>query len=353
MFDIVIFTSQNRNYTTHASQNFESIVRTLTSHNGLPYLNLVNFKCMKQLPELIDEFLEYLEIERNCSKLTIRDYRHYLKSFEKWFTQHGGNIKDLDLATVRKYRVYLSNRADEKGMTLKRITQNYYVIALRSFLRYLIKNDIETLEPSKIDLPKAESRSLKFLEKDQVDRLVMAADTSKIEGKRDRAILELLFSTGLRVSELVALNRDKINLDRREFGVIGKGGKARVVFLSKRAKEWLGKYFRMRNDPYRPLFIRYSGPKAKDGLTDEKSRLSVRSVERLIEKYRKKAGILFRIGPHILRHSFATDLLQQGADIRSVQEMLGHKNIATTQIYTHVTNIRLREVHEKYHSGNK
>src|SRR3989344_1454203 len=228
MFDIVIFTSQNRNYTTHASQNFESIVRTLTSHNGLPYLNLVNFKCMKQLPELIDEFLEYLEIERNCSKLTIRDYRHYLKSFEKWFTQHGGNIKNLDLATVRKYRVYLANRADEKGMTLKRITQNYYVIAPRSFLRFLLKNEYKTLEPSKIDLPKAESRSLKFLEREHIDRLVTAVDTSKEDGIRDRAILEMLFSTGLRVSELVKLNHGQINIDRREFGIIGKGGRARV-----------------------------------------------------------------------------------------------------------------------------
>ena len=181
---------------------------------------------MTSLPELIDQFLEYLEIEKNCSKLTIRDYRHYLKSFNNWLstTLPDKTIGDLDLATVRKYRVYLANRADEKGFTLKRITQNYYVIALRSFLRYLIKNDISTLEPSKIDLPKAESRSLRFLEREQVERLVTATDTSKEEGIRDRTILELLFSTGLRVSELVRLNRDQINLDRKEFGVIGKGG---------------------------------------------------------------------------------------------------------------------------------
>src|SRR3989338_2871186 len=352
MFDIVISMSHNQNYTTHASQNFESIVRTLTSHNGLPYLNLVNFKCMKQLPELIDEFLEYLEIERNCSKLTIRDYRHYLKSFEKWFTQHGGNIKNLDLATVRKYRVYLSNRADEKGMTLKRITQNYYVIALRSFLRYLIKNDIETLEPSKIDLPKAESRSLKFLEKDQVDRLVMAADTSKIEGKRDRAILELLFSTGLRVSELVALNRDKLNLDRREFGVIGKGGKARVVFVSERSASSLEDYLKSREDIHNPLFIRYSGREIPENW-GEKMRLTARSIERIVKKYVRAARLPVDATVHTLRHSFATDLLTNGADIRSVQEMLGHKNISTTQIYTHVTNKQLRDVHKSFHSGNK
>ena len=178
-------------------------------------------------------------------------------------------------------------------------------------------------------------------------------DTSEIIGLRDRAILEVLFSTGLRVSEMVALNRDQINFQTGEFGVIGKGGKARVVFLSKHAKDRLQRYFQKRDDPYHALFIRYSGPKAPEGLTDEKLRLSVRSVERSIDKYRKKAGILFRIGPHVLRHSYATDLLSHGADLRSVQEMLGHKNISTTQIYTHVTNYRLREIHEKFHSGNK
>src|SRR3990172_7126656 len=171
------------------------------------------------LPELIDQFFEYLEIEKNCSKLTIRDYRHYLETFSDWFssTLPNKSIEGLDVATIRKYRVFLANRADEKGLTLKRITQNYYIIAVRSFLRFLIKNDYKTLEPSKIDLPKAESRSLKFLERDQVDRLVTSADTSKEQGMRDRAILELLFSTGLRVSELVKLNRDQINFQRREF----------------------------------------------------------------------------------------------------------------------------------------
>ena len=174
------------------------------------------------LPQLIDEFLEYLEIEKNCSKLTIRDYRHYLKMFNNWLVTSlpGKGIEDLDLGTIRKYRIYLANRADDKGLTLKRVTQNYYVIALRSFLRFLIKNDYKTLEPSKIDLPKTESRLLKFLEREQIDRLVTAIDTSKEEGLRDRAMLELLFSTGLRVSELVKLNRDTINLERRE----GAGG---------------------------------------------------------------------------------------------------------------------------------
>lgn len=308
----------------------------------------------KDLPTLVDEFLEYLEIEKNCSKLTIRDYRHYLKSFSDWFSKNSTskNISDLDLSTVRKYRVYLSNRTDAKSMTLKRITQNYYVIALRSFLRYLIKNDIKTLEPSKIDLPKAESRSLKVLEKDHVDRLIIAADTSKVDGLRDRAILELLFSTGLRVSELVSLNRDKINLDRREFGVIGKGGKSRLVFISDRSATSLEAYLKTREDVFNPLFIRYSGRENLEN-RGEKMRLTVRSIERIVKKYVRLARIPIDASVHTLRHSFATDLLSNGADIRSIQEMLGHKNISTTQIYTHVTNKQLKDVHEAFHSGNK
>ncbi|MDO8620773.1 MAG: tyrosine-type recombinase/integrase [Candidatus Levybacteria bacterium] len=306
------------------------------------------------LPALIDQFLEYLEIEKNCSKLTIRDYRHYLEVFANWHssTQGDKSIGSLDLATVRKYRVYLANRVDAKGLTLKRVTQNYYVIALRSFLRFLIKNDIKTLEPSKIDLPKTESRSLKFLEKEQVDRLVTACDTSKEEGIRDRTILELLFSTGLRVSELVKLNRDQINLDRREFGVIGKGGRARIVFVSDRAAQWITNYLKKREDVFKPLFIRYSGKVIEDN-GGEKMRLTARSIERIVKKYVRAVRLPVDATVHTLRHSFATDLLTNGADIRSVQEMLGHKNIATTQIYTHITNKQLREVHQAFHSGNK
>lgn len=309
---------------------------------------------MKQLPGLIDEFLEYLEVERNCSKLTIRDYRHYLEIFNDWVTTSLSSkpIKDLTIQDVRKYRVFLSNRVDKKGLTLKRITQNYYVIALRSFLRFLLKNDHETLEPSKIDLPKAESRSLKFLDRDQIDRLVISINTKKPEGKRDRAIVELLFSTGLRVSELISLNRDKINLERREFGVIGKGGRARVVFISDRAATWLSEYLKTREDIYNPLFIRYSGREIPEA-RGEKMRLTARSVERIVKKYVRRARLSVDATVHTLRHSFATDLLTNGADLRSVQEMLGHKNISTTQIYTHITNKQLRDVHEAFHSGNK
>ncbi|HSW97543.1 MAG TPA: tyrosine-type recombinase/integrase [Candidatus Saccharimonadales bacterium] len=307
-----------------------------------------------ELDKQINEFLEYLEVEKNSSKLTIRDYRHYLESFLKWYssTLPGKTISDLDLGTVRKYRVYLANRVDEKGRTLKKVTQNYYVIALRSFLRFLIKNDHKTLEPSKIDLPKTESRSLKFLEREQIDRLVTMPDTSKEEGVRDRTILELLFSTGLRVSELVKLNHEQINIERREFGVIGKGGRARVVFISDRAAEWIDRYVKMRTDVFKPLFIRYSrGVEEEDD--GERMRLTVRSVERIVKKYTQMARLPVDATVHTLRHSFATDLLTNGADLRSVQEMLGHKNIATTQIYTHVTNKQLRDVHKAFHSGNK
>lgn len=306
------------------------------------------------LPDLINQFLEYLEIEKNSSKLTIRDYHHYLETFAQWFQKNypEKSIQDLNLDIIRRYRVFLSNKTDPKGQTLKKVTQNYYVIALRSFLRYLIKHDVKTLEPSKIDLPKTESRSLKFLERDQVDRLVTMADTSKIDGLRDRAIMELLFSTGLRVSELVKLNHDQINLERREFGVIGKGGRSRIVFISERAAEWLSRYLSERTDTYKPLFIRYSG---REDPSDhgEKMRLTPRSVERMIKKYVRLARLPVDATVHTLRHSFATDLLTNGADIRSVQEMLGHKNIATTQIYTHITNKKLREIHNSFHSGNR
>lgn len=314
------------------------------------------------LAELIEQYLEYLEIEKNCSKLTIRDYKHYLEVFREWHSPSAGSgqalpspsrsIKDLTLADVRKYRVHLANHTDIKGNTRKKVTQNYYVIALRSFLRFLIKNDVETLEPSKIDLPKTESRSLKFLERDQVERLVAMPDTSKEAGIRDRAILELLFSSGLRVSELVSLNQDKINLERREFGVIGKGGKGRIVFISDRAADWIKRYLDIRTDSFKPLFIRYAKA-VEESDNGEKMRLTVRSIERIVKKYTKLARLPVDATVHTLRHSFATDLLMNGADIRSVQEMLGHKNIATTQVYTHITNKQLRDVHKAFHSGNK
>ncbi len=306
------------------------------------------------LKELIQDYLEYLEVERNASKLTIRDYKHYLDSFDEWYTTNypEKTFEDLDLQIIRRYRIHLVNKTDENGIPIKKVTQNYYVIALRSFLKYLIKNDYKTVEPTKIELPKTESRSLKFLDREHIDKLVTAPDTSSEEGLRDRAILELLFSTGLRVSELVKLNHDQLNFERREFGIIGKGGRARVVFLSDRAVKWIRRYLDNRTDPYRPLFIRYSG--SIDSTNDgESMRLTVRSVQRIVKKYVQKARLPVDASVHTLRHSFATDLLSNGADLRSVQEMLGHKNIATTQIYTHVTNKQLKDVHKSFHSGNK
>ena len=296
------------------------------------------------------EFLEYLEVERGSSPLTIRNYRHYLSRFCQWMAKENirQELKDINQDIVRSYRVYLSRLSDGKGGTLSRKTQGYHAIALRSFLKWLIKNDAKVMAPEKIDLPKIDERQIKFLSGEEVDRLLNAPPQDKISGKRDKAILEVLFSTGLRVSELTKLDRDKVDLDRREFGIVGKGGKARVVFLSTRAAEWIKKYLNAREDKYKPLFIRHKG-KVDPTTPDNKVRLTVRSVQRMIKKYSRKMKLTIDATPHVLRHSFATDLLMAGADIRSVQEMLGHKNIQTTQVYTHVTHKHLKDIHEHFH----
>jgi len=303
------------------------------------------------LPEAIDRYLEYLEVERNTSKLTIRNYRHYLTRFLSYLSaQHPSIVSPGQVSSeaVRQYRLFLSRYADDRGTPIKRVTQNYHLIALRAMLRYLIRQDVVTLNPEKIELSKTESRSLKFLEREQVDRLLQQPEISTIQGLRDKAIMEMLFSTGLRVSELVKLNRDSMNLDRREFGVIGKGQRARVVFMSDGACEWVERYLANREDDAKPLFIRYSG-RTNEQKGEEALRLTARSVERIVEKYVKKARLPVKITPHGMRHSFATDLLFNGADLRAIQEMLGHKNISTTQIYTHVTNPQLKEIHHKFH----
>lgn len=310
------------------------------------------------IKEAILRFLEYSELDRNLSLKTVKMYGYYLQFFQGWVLAQTNlqdyEVEKIDEEMIRNFRLYLSHNYKNpfKG-NLKRQTQNYFLVALRSLFRYLLKQKVSALSPDMIELGKLRDRNIKFLKDDELERLFRSVDTTTEAGVRDRTILEVLFSTGLRVSELAGLDREKVNLDSGEFGVIGKGGKLRVVFLSNKAKEWLQKYLALRKDPYSPLFIRYSGPKGEEVLTNQKKRLSVRSIERLVDKYRKKSGILDKIGPHALRHSFATDLLSHGADLRSVQEMLGHKNIATTQIYTHVTNARLKEVHEKFHSGNK
>jgi site-specific recombinase XerD len=303
-----------------------------------------------QISRKIEDFLIYLEVEKGSSPLTIRNYRHYLLRFLDWLRSEGIRLelRDINPELVRQYRIYLSRKSDGKGGTLSRKTQGYHVIALRSFLRWLIKNDYEVMSPDKIDLPKIPDRQVKFLSGEQVDRLLNAPSLSKINGKRDKAILEVLFSTGLRVSELVNLNRDRVDLKRREFGIVGKGGHARVVFLSNRAAEWVNKYIKARNDKYKPLFIRHKG-KVDPATSGENMRLTARSVQRMIKKYTRKVKITVDVTPHVLRHSFATDLLMAGADLRSVQEMLGHKNVQTTQIYTHVTQKHLKNIHEAFH----
>ncbi len=324
---------------------------------------------MTNLFTYIDDFLEFLEVEKNVSPLTIRNYKHYLMRFANWYkessplpapdclpTQSGvgrqsglSGVSQINSDTIRHYRLYLTRLTDTHNLTLKRVTQNYHLIALRAFLRFLVKKDIKTLAPEKIDLGKTESHSLKFLNKDQLTRLVNQPDIATVFGLRDKAILELLFSTGLRVSELVKLNRDQIDFTTREIGIIGKGGRARVVFISDAASKWLQRYLSYREDKYKPLFVRYSGKKVTKDQGEEGIRLSARSIQRSVEKYVKKAKLPIKITPHGLRHTFATDLLTAGADIRAIQEMLGHKNISTTQIYTHVTNPQLKQIHKKFH----
>lgn len=303
------------------------------------------------LTELLTEFYEYLEIERNVSPLTIRNYKHYLNRFVSWFQGASSTLQPsaIDQNTIRRYRLFLSRYVDADGLTLKRITQNYHLIALRSFLKFLARRDVKTLSAEKIELGKAESRSLKFLARDQVARLLSQPIISEIAGLRDKALMELLFSTGLRVSELVKLNRDQINFDTREIGIIGKGRRPRVVFVSDSAADWVKRYIQERTDTMKPLFIRYGGNKHEPINNGENYRLTSRSVQRTIEKYVKKAKLPIKITPHGLRHTFATDLLSAGADLRAIQEMLGHKNIATTQVYTHVTNPQLKKIHQKFH----
>jgi site-specific recombinase XerD len=309
-----------------------------------------------ELESKVNEYLEYLEVEKGSSPLTVRNYKHYLNRLVSWLRNEGIrlNLVDINPEVIRQYRVYLSRipvlKATKgvKSDVLSRKTQGYHMIALRSFLRWLTKNDYKVMSPDKIDLPKVDDRQVKFLSGEQIDRLLNAPTLSKINGKRDKAILEVFYSTGLRVSELVKLDRDKIDLERREFGIIGKGGKARVVFLSTRAVEWIKKYIVARRDHYKPLFIRHKG-KIDPSTPDEKMRLNVRSVQRMIKKYARKIKLPVDVTPHVIRHSFATDLLMAGADIRSVQEMLGHKNIQTTQIYTHVTHKHLKDIHSAFH----
>ena len=252
---------------------------------------------------------------------------------------------------IRKWRLWLNRLGTNSSDELSKVTQNYHLIALRSFLRYCAKRDIPALSPDKIELARTFRKQVTWLTPEEVDRLFSQPDTSSLIGLRDRAILELLFSSGLRVSELVGLNRDHINLKRREFMVRGKGQKDRPVFISDEAASWIEQYINKRGDNAKPLFIRYSGHKQADQAGDY-SRLTARSIQRLVARYALLAGITKHVSPHTMRHSYATDLLMNGADLRSVQAMLGHSNISTTQIYTHVTDPHLKAVHDKFHRHN-
>lgn len=292
------------------------------------------------------DFLEYLEIEQNRSQKTIQNYDHYLTRL----IDFAGEIKiiDIDGEMIRKWRLWLNRLGTNTSDELGKSTQNYHLIALRSFLKYCARRDIPALTADKIELSRTKRKQVTFLTEEELARVFEEPDVTTLAGLRDRAILELLFSSGLRVSELTGLNRDHINLKRREFMVRGKGEKDRPIFISEDAANWVTQYIDKRQDTAKPLFVRYSGSKKVD-LSGNFHRLTPRSVQRLVARYALLAGITKHVSPHTMRHSFATDLLMNGADLRSVQAMLGHSNIATTQIYTHVTDPHLKSVHERFH----
>ncbi len=329
--------------------------------------------------DLKTRFLEYLEIEKGRSRKTTENYNHYLDRFLDWSKiNRPAEITD---ELVSRYRLYLNRSVDNSGKGLKKATQNYYVIALRSFLKYLAKRDIRTLQAEKVEISKVSRKEVEFLRSEEVARILAAADGNSFKSLRDRAILELLFSSGLRVSELTNLNRDRLDLKAQEFSVRGKGDKIRVVFVSDTAKQALQRYLDKRMDIDSAVFVRdakalekFEKKRQTQGLSLRKNkrnisvgtdlvsvqkkkndglRLTPRSIQRIVKYYAAKAGIIKDVHPHTFRHSFATDLLINGADIRSVQSMLGHSSITTTQIYTHVTNTQLKEVHKAFHGKKK
>lgn len=303
-----------------------------------------------KLSDAIDDFITHCEIGKYQSRKTVENYRHYLKRFED-FAKPKLDVAKIDNTLMKKYRLYLHNLyIAGQGINLSVKTQQYHLIALRALLKHMAKNDIETLSAEKIELPKVEQRQVDVLTRDEVETLFASIDVTKRNGLRDIAILHLLYSTGLRVSELSNLNRDDIAFDRGEFRVRGKGRKLRIVFISDAAKQHLKAYIQARNDNGKPMFLSNSNRSVEEITTlGENRRLQPQAIERIVRKCAQAAGILKKVTPHTLRHTFATELLKNGADIRSVQEMLGHASITTTQIYTHLTNARLKEVHEKYH----
>ena len=299
------------------------------------------------MSELLLDYIEHLEVEGGRSAHTAENYTLYLERFVE-FTKDIA-VDKITSEVIRKYRLWLNRYKNNNDDELATITQSYHLIALRGFLGYLSKRDIPSLSPDKIELPKVSRRQVTFLHYDEIERMLTQIDTMSETGLRDRAIIELLFSSGLRVSELVNLDREHVNTVRREFMVRGKGQKDRPVFISDSASLHVNNYLQSRTDNFPPLFISYSRNNQPTTSGDYR-RLGARSIQRIINKYTRMAGITKHVSPHTMRHSFATDLLMNGADIRSVQVMLGHSSISTTQVYTHVTDEHLREVHEKFHS---
>lgn len=314
-------------------------------------------KSAKAIPHHIPDYLDWLDVERGSSSKTQENYARFLDRFLEWLDKNKlSDLKPHEVSPdhIWNYRIYLARqtRSKRSSKALKKTTQAYYLIVLRSLFSYFAERDILALPPEKIKLPRdKEDKEVRFLTLEQLERLFSIPDTSKTNGLRDRAILETFFSTGMRISELVALDREQIksslDSDGLELGIVGKGGRARTVYFSPRALDWLKKYLKTRDDNDKALFVNYRGRK------DASRRLTPRSIEKIIGRYARLAGLPSNTTPHVLRHSFATDLLSQGVDIRVLQEFLGHKSINATQIYAHVTSKRLREIHKRFHGGNK
>lgn len=303
---------------------------------------------MHYLSEMIADFIEHLEVEGGRATTTLRNYQLYLERFLEF--NEDIPVEKITTERIRKFRLWLNRYKNHNGQGLSIMTQNYHLIALRGFLTYLSRRDIDSVSADKVTLPKTARQQVTFLHFDEVTRMLEQIDTSTEQGLRDRAIIELLFSSGLRISELVNLNRDHINLSRREFMVRGKGQKDRPVFVSNSAAEHVKNYLDVRQDSLTPLFLSYSRNSTPADTSGNFRRLQARSIQRMVSSYARMAGITKHVSPHTMRHSFATDLLMNGADLRSVQSMLGHSNISTTQVYTHVTDQHLKEVFERFHS---
>lgn len=302
-----------------------------------------------QLKDAIYDFLTHCEVGKYQSKKTVENYRHYLKRFEK-FAKPTTDVGTLSGELVRDYRLHLHRTPIRgQGVTLDIKTQQYHLIALRALLKHLHKNDVKTMSPEKIELPKVPGRQVEVLAREELEAMFNMIDTTKRNGLRDLALLHMLYSTGLRVSEISNLNRKDVNLGSREFRVIGKGRKARIVFISDTAVEHVKNYLSERQDNWLPLFVSNSNRSRTNTLLGEERRLEPQAIERVVRNIAAQAGIVKKVTPHTLRHTFATELLKNGADIRSVQEMLGHASITTTQIYTHLTNKRLKEIHQQFH----